>query len=243
MRNRNRMIIDLPKGGSDALISLIDGDLITKRTVSTDDLLASMAASYNFSTGIQPKGTRFFTGTPSKYLIGIETPALVRPFYVSSPARRNEEGDNYIPEKVMIPIPYCLFVFKIVNNELHSAWVFGLAGPVRSDEDPLYRFPFGNTFTDGRVCWGSVKRRAVKKPMETIMLISNFLDSTYNGDLFDNSTIKEDLLYNDLSKKYNGEKDYFWGLVKHLDGEDIFPISALFPMNLKVINIMRKENE
>jgi hypothetical protein len=241
-----RMLIDLPENGTDAIVSLINGDIITKRVISTGELLSNMAASYNFSTGIQPKGTRFFSGSPSRYIIGIETPPMVRPFYIVSPARRREVGDNYVPKRSMIPIPYCLFVFNIINKTLKTTYVYSLKNPVRSEDDELYRFPFGNTHQKGNVCWGTVKQNTIKKPMETLVSISAFLDSTYNGDLFDSSTIMNDIFKkrsNMTDKNIHSNEDIFWGLVKYLNGEEVFPIDLLHPIGKNIKDIMRQGDD
>jgi len=221
------LTLKLTTGNPDILMSIKNKNgAVAKKVVGVDDLTSTLANSYQFSTGILPRGTRFFTGTPSKYLVGVETPSMVKVCVVYDYAKNESEKYN-------LPLPPCLFVFRVKDRKVISTSVHALKRPIFGEMDPLYTFPYGNTnCSSGRVCWGDVKPQKVESPLAITMLVSQFLDSTYNGDLFESNTVDFDFL--DLPHRG------FRSLVKALKDVEKFPPEALSATGKTILNEMRR---
>jgi hypothetical protein len=221
------LIIKLKAGASDAYVSLAEeGGISQCKTVSVDDLIAALSASQRMSTGVLPRNTRFFSGSPVRYKIGLETIARTRDFGVYS---RNRDAENRKQKVLRIPFPACLFVFDVNASKITEGKVFALKGFISKRDDTLYNFPFGNTYAGGKVCWGSAKLPAIKTPMNLISAISVFFDSSFNGDLVGGRTWRPppDKAISD-----------FWTLVKYLDGKEAFPENMLYASNTKLRNVI-----
>lgn len=224
------LTITIPNGGTDAHISMTEPNGVAKqKTVSVDDIVSNLASSYRFSSGLVPKGTRFFCGTPTDYLIGIESEARVRRLE----ARGNENRD------MMIPFPMCLFVFSVRARRIRQTWVLTLKRPLETENDLAYNFPFGNTYSDGHVCWGEARLPEIHQPMELVGIINMFLDSGFNGDLV------EDYNYIPPTNYEEGEHrvECFWSLLRYLEGKDVYPEEMLRENGRTLQQIMRFNGE
>ncbi len=208
------LTITIPGAGTDAHVSIVAPDGISKqKTVSVDDIVANLASSYRFSTGLLPKGTRFFSGSLNDYLICIEMEERVRKMRSVG----NEERTR------MIPFPKCLFIFFVRSNKIIQTYIHSLKKNLESDKDTLYHFPFGNVYQDGHVCWGGASLMKVNQPMELVGIINIFLDSGFNGDLIEENTYLAPSSY----KKGESRIRDFWSLLNYLEKRDAYPSSML----------------
>lgn len=204
------LTIKISSDNPDVLMSIDRGGIISKKFVSIDDLTSSLVDSYKFSTGIIPKGTRFFSGTLSNYVIGIETPAITKLCNLFIDKEKIQK---------LLPIPRCLFTFRIRDNSVEESFIHALKCSIFNESDDLFKFPYGNASNYGSICWGDVKTDKIKSPIEVISLISHFFCSYFNGDLFNNDTVNFHTL---------GLKDYsFSNFITIMEGQEKFPIDAL----------------
>lgn len=218
------LIIKIPDNSSEARITLTGRDGIKKhKSVNIDDLISTLNANNKISTGLIPNNTKFFSGTKNEYIIGIESPRRVRRFIKA----------NY--EKSVdlnIPFPVCLFVFNVAGNRIKKSRLYSLRGSLNSETQSLYRFPFGNTYEDGKICWGNNSLPKINDIQNLISIIATFYDAPFNGDLFDHRTIN--------SNEESGSD--FWSLLKFLNGKDFFPDSLLYKIRISLSSIMRDNN-
>ncbi|MGW8177893.1 MAG: hypothetical protein ACWGQW_03750 [bacterium] len=221
-RNNAKMTITLSESNSDATVSIRHPNGRTsQKCVSAEDLASALARQHTMSTGIVPSGTRFFKGDRNNYIITIESPAKVRRFLVHSNTRSYEQGEAYRPREVNIPYPNCLFTFAISRRRVQSTWVHSTPNKLGSETDTLYRFPFGNTYEDGHVCWGRVDLPAITSPMMLVGVIASFYDAPFNGDLTDRVT---------FNRPEDGVRN-FWELVSYLEDKTSFESSWLRSMS------------
>jgi len=210
------LTIKIKSGASDAAISLIGQDGTSKhKTVSVDDLISVLTSTHKINTGILPRNTRFFSGSRSKYKIGLETIPRVRNFGVYSRSIADKGRKREIKR---IPFPACLFVFDVNGEKIVRIKVFALRSFISQESDELYRFPFGNIYAGGKVCWGSAELPKIKMPMNLISVISIFFDSSFNGDLFNGTGVRDD---------EGNRLGSFWELITYLDGKESFPDRVL----------------
>ena len=218
-------IIKMREGEGNAKITVVKKGIVLHKTVDVSELIENLTKSHKISTGILPRNTRFFSGTKINYTIGMETLPRVRDFGVFSRVRAEENKK----QKVMkIPFPPCLFIFSVKNGKLSHTEVHALSRKISTENEMLYYFPFGNTYQDGKVCWGTAYPPSVKIPMNLISAVSTFFDSAFNGDLVSSYSWKQ---------KGTLTSD-FWSLIKFLDGKESFPQNMLNPTNKILKKVM-----
>ena len=222
------LTIKIKAGSANASVSLAEhGGQSVHKSVAIDDLISTLTSSHKMNTGILPRSTRFFNGTASKYRIGLETIPRIRNFSMWS---RSVES-NGKPKILQIPFPPCLFVFDVSGRKLIMTKVFALQALLSTENDDLYSFPFGNIYDDNKVCWGTAKLPAIQNPMNLISVISVFLDSNFNGDLFHLHGIKTE----------TGDRiDDFWSFIKYLDKKPVFPGDFLQPSDQKLWTLIKE---
>lgn len=224
--------IRIPSGSSEAQVTLTDDKGIEKhKTVMVDNLISNLTSSFRFSTGLLPANTRFFSGTATDYLIGIESPSRVRRFLRSS---YNTQVNGKMPKELKIPFPTCLFVFEVRESKVRKSQAFAVRGSVVRESDTVCRFPFGNIYHDGRICWGKNSLGAINNPVALTGVVATFFDAPFNGDLFDRNTIRKPM---DMKEDLN-----FWSMLKYLNGKEIFPQEMLYDLKTRISRLMRDPN-
>ena len=232
MSQKSDLLIRIPSGSSEAQVTLTDDRGVeAHKTVVMDSLISNLTSSFKFSTGLLPNNTRFFSGTATDYIIGIESPSRVRRFLRSSYTTRSS---GKLPNELKIPFPTCLFVFYVKGIKIRNTRVFSLRSPLSRSNDVMSRFPFGNTYQDGKVCWGSAKLPSISNPMMLVSCIATFYDAPFNGDLFDRQTFNRPL-DTDIASD-------FWSLLAYLNGKGTFPQEMLRDLRVNLNNIMRDPN-
>jgi hypothetical protein len=231
--NKSNLVIKIPNGSSEAHITMIDEAGITSyKTVVMDSLISNLTSSFVISTGLIPNNTRFFSGTTSDYMIGIESPARVRRFLQTSYNTRDD-----LPKELKIPFPTCLFIFSIEGSKIVESRVYAVNGPIHKENSLLYRFPFGNTYHNARICWGNAisKMSAINNPMSLVSVIALFYDAPFNGDLFDGQTIN--------TPQDNKKVIDFWSMLVYLNGKETFPQEMLYNIKTQLSKVMREAND
>lgn len=220
------LIIKLGNNEPDATVVMESDGIKTQKVVSIDELASSLASTHKVSTGIIPRGTRYFSGANKNFNICIETAGRQRLFFADFYSKRElaqAQGLPFKPEQLTVPFPPLLFFFQIKGGKIRDTIVLAVKQTLSRETDQLYRFPFGNTSADGRVCWGNNKLPEIKTPMDLVAVMSTFLDAPFNGDLLDNRTVSP---FNDGETKI---KD-FWELIRYVSGKEKFPEEALYPI-------------
>lgn len=175
--NIGRVTIQLDESSAEAVVTTTSNGMSKRKTVATEDLVASIAGTMKMSTGLLPFGTKFYTGSRSEYRIGIEIPGIVRHASFSLP--------NIGKFEKRIPFPATLFLFHIQGDRIEQSKLYACRPPVARDYDQLYWFPLGNVFDSGKICWGSVKHREMKiaSPMMLDSVVNRFFSSVFSGHL------------------------------------------------------------
>jgi hypothetical protein len=125
-------------------------------------------------------------------------------------------------------------IFGVNSGNVCKSSALALQEPISSEQTKLYNFPFGNTYSGGAICWGSVEKPYVRKPLDLLSYIGSFMNSTYNGDLF-----------HSFSFNYSYDPSLVCGdllsLLKFLDGKEIFPKELLTTANLTLEKVLKNE--
>jgi len=220
------LTIKINPNNTEATVIMERNGLTTQKTVSIDDLAASLAANHQINTGVLPKGARFYSGSGTNFTICTEAAPRVRNIVFDYYARRRaaeEKGEEYKASTIAIPFPTCLFMFVVKGGLARISKIVTVKQTLNTMNDRVYRFPLGNTFGDGRICWGYNATPKFEKPMDAISMMALFFDAPFNGDLLDSHTM---VGFKDGKTHISDAL----ALVKHLENKDKFPEEALFDL-------------
>jgi len=221
---QSNLIISIPHEGVDANISVQRQDGTTdQKTVSIRDIINNLASSHKFSTGLLPKGTRFFLGSTVDYFIGIGTDARKRIF------RYGDTENN-------IPFPYCFFAFIIKNKHIYKTYMYTSVRSLELETDRLYHFPYGNVYSHGEVCWGCVNLPEIRKPMDLVGVVNTFFSSNFNGDLFENYSFRHPEKYEDGELRI----DSLYKMIEYVKNKDVFPTEMLNESDITLKNLIER---
>jgi len=118
------------------------------KTVSVGDILTRMAQSLESMSGVLPHGTLFYSGASSSYWVGVEVLATVR--------RTMFNTADHGAFTATIPFPETVFLFYVDREKIVQSKLFACIPPIGRRNDQLFRFPFGNVYEDGKICWGNI---------------------------------------------------------------------------------------
>lgn len=126
-----------------------------------------------------------------------------------------------------IPFPTMVWNFTVRCNELKKSQVFVAKTDDIKDNTKLFKYPFGNVYDDGRICWGGNLNKEIRTIREVEKVISTFFGSSTNDDLWKVGT-KISL------PTSNDSRCLQRGLIESLVGEEIFPNEILVPTEYNV---------
>lgn len=122
---------------------------------------------------------------------------------------------QYEDTRYDVCLPSLVFHFDIVRGRVSSTDVYAMKDEAPTDRSRLYRYPFGNVSTSGRVCWGVNVLPGISglKSLEEVMTL--FVQSPCNNDYYD-------------GKEYCNHKDFtLRQLFEMLKDEESYPENYL----------------
>lgn len=123
-------------------------------------------------------------------------------------------------------VPSLVFAFHVEEGKLSHTRVFTLKDETPKDESVLYRYPYGNVYDDGRVCWGYNKLQDIREIKGLEMIMTLFIQSPCNSDLYRSEKCigKKDVplreLFEQLRNVQSFPEEYFMP-IKYLRGNMI----------------------
>jgi hypothetical protein len=207
--DKAKLIIEIADGSSEAVAQFRAKDEVLTKTIAIADLLAELSRDMEITTGILPSGTKFYAGTKNAYRIGIQVPAKVR----TAEFRLYDYGLR----TVTVPFPEILFVFSVNGQRIIHSKLFACIPPVGRSYDRLYRFPFGNVYENGDICWGSNTHPQVTEPIVLDAVVGRFFTSVFSGHLVHGTN-----MFHPPEGVVNLRT-----LLEHLEGKEHFPDRVL----------------
>ena len=132
-----------------------------------------MSKRRTVDSGRLPCNTHRYIQLGSKKKLYLWYPAQVRKFRISS----KTEVQRY-------PIPPVLIKLIFENGILDTTHLWATSSSfLRTYNPPLYYFPYGNVYSDSRLCWGNVKYKEDYSPSSVDYNVSLIFTSSYNDDL------------------------------------------------------------
>lgn len=151
---------------------------IQSKIVDPKDVVDALASRSKLDTGLLPRNTRYYARLANYQLIVLEMPEHICRIAFSGAGTPFD-----------VPMPYLVFFIKFVSsadstcyNVVHTS-LFAAYGPVLDSNTMLYRFPFGNVFPGGQVCWGSLPVIETPSLAELAIVPTTILSSKFNSDL------------------------------------------------------------
>lgn len=193
------------------------GATITK-IVDPDDLAIALAKQSRMDTGLLPRNTRYYVKSEQYEIIVLEVPAHLRDIYFTG-------GNRY-----RVTMPPTVHILNIRNNNstgtsksLVSSSLFVTKVPIVDHSTQLFKFPFGNVYASGNVCWGSIKKPTYGNLAMFSAIPELLFSSTFNGDLGGNTFTPFEDEQNGIT--ISGAS----GLITYLNGKPDFPYDILIP--------------
>lgn len=166
-----------------------------------------MSKRRTVDSGRLPCNIHRYIQSGSKKILYIWYPAQVRKFRVSPKL-----------EAYRYPISPVLIKFVFENDKLNTTHLWATDSSfLRSYNPPLYYFPYGNVYSDSRLCWGNVKYKSEYSPSSIDYNVSLIFTSSYNDDLGRNIG----------SVGYGHRASESIDLLKNLKDKDSFPENQL----------------
>jgi hypothetical protein len=118
---------------------------------------------------------------------------------------------NYCRKDYYVALPELVFFLTISNEEVRrdEAYVFAAKG------DTLYHAPLSNVYSEGKICWGSIKLPKCKNLVDVERVCEIFLSANGNSDLS-----------LDVSKRYGN----MGNMLAALENVDVFPEEDYKPL-------------
>jgi len=191
-----------------------DSGMAEQKTVRLSEFKGILDVSHDSKSDMVPIGTLpkgYFDGQ----LVADDRTSFIMTICVASSKRHM----NYYNELFHIPFPALMFKFQIKKGHVIVSEVFSLDTDRPSETSKLYRYPYGNVYDDGRICWGSNALKPVLQKKDLNHLVAMFFCSGTNDDLFKSSA-------------YGTQR----ALLTHLKGKEKFPQNLLVE-NSKYANV------
>lgn len=208
------LTVEIADGSSEAVARLKTRDGVSTKTISVAALLAELSRDMEITTGILPAGTKFYAGTRNSYRVGVQVPAKVR----TADFTLHEVGAR----RMTVPFPETLFVFGVKDKRIMDSSLYACVPPVGRPYDRLYRFPFGNVWENGNICWGNAAHPEIGEPIVLDSVVSRFFTSVFSGHLVNGAN-----MFNAPEGVVNLRT-----LLEHLSGQEHFPDRILKPSDM-----------
>lgn len=200
-----------------------DDNIAVLKNISYQDFVELLTESRTSDCKVNRIGTLpvgFIDGgyetITSSYEAIIHLPAGTRPM-------------RYFDEVYIVPFPDLVFYMKAQKGKITSSKVFALESGDTSEKAKLYRYPYGNVYDDGRICWGSNASTLPKihclKDFEKVVTL--FFGAETNNDLYQSPKIEKDGVLVNMPQTE---------LVKLLQGKENYPVEFLNPSRIGTMN-------
>lgn len=202
-----KMIITLlkEKNYMDVMSEFEDGT-VTKKKVSAKELAYSLSAATTneyIHIGRMPKGyydSRIDATGKDCFDIVLTTDAGIYPVqYLNEPPK-------------LIPFPKLAFRFSFMNGQLKDSLCFAL----KTGSPVLYHYPFGNVYSNGKICWGGHSFDGITKLHHSEQVARKFYELATNDDLWSSTYV-------------HGHAPILSAVYNELAGMETFPEEWLFP--------------
>ena len=84
----------------------------------------------------------------------------------------------------VVPYPALAFSFHVKDGVVNDAYCHCLVTGTPENDSVLYRYPFGNVNTDGRICFGNIRLPKMNTIMDITQAVNLFFLGETNNDYF-----------------------------------------------------------
>lgn len=175
--------------GIKAQLNLPEGGGTVYKNIALQSLIKALNKDQEFDTGFLMAygpgaiAVKRYIKSGSKEIILIEASPANRPISFNT-------GYNDAKEFQAIRYPGLLMsvILETVQNrtQIKETRIFATTGPILRESDKLFKFPFGNVYTEnrGNICWGQVDRGRIDSVSKACSLMNMFLEAGMNYDLY-----------------------------------------------------------
>ena len=197
---RDRLNLQLEVYAETLLLRGFDGESVWVRTVSADEIANVFTQHLGFCSGLLPQDALWWNQGETGQVVALWRPPQVWPVALQREAFKP-------PARLRLPMPGLVFVC----SPGRAPWVYAAPERPTDPEQPLYRMPAFNVFSDGRVCSGSHRF-----PEETVQIPESFFRSFFSGT-------------GDTRNRSKKHPDNLHALWEELNGKTEYPVEDLVP--------------
>lgn len=136
-----------------------------------------------------------------------------------------ERPIKYFDEVYIVPFPDLVFYLKAQKGNVTASKVFALESSDTTPKAKLYRYPYGNVYEDGKICWGKNQSTIPKvhclKDFEKVVTL--FFGAETNNDLYHTPKFEKDGVLVDVPQTE---------LIKLVKGKSTYPVEFLNPSRI-----------
>lgn len=180
----------------------------SKKYVNVEDLRSILMEHMRLETGILPDFCKYYLNTDGKTIMVLQTPAKKREILYHGRGSRSVE-------EMTVPFPHVIFGVCLEGSTVRQVLIYASKTPIVNNDTRLARFPFGNVWEDGRVCWGNTSIPSINNINQAITVPNLFFQAPFNGDLSENAF-----------RGYSSSND-LTNLLRSLRNEDYFDTRIL----------------
>jgi hypothetical protein len=196
----------------------------TSKTVSPEGLSQAFSVNTKLDSGFLPcvEGIVQYVRHDNKVLLVYQVPTKTREITY----RDNSLNKNF----KNVRIPYTLFLLLLQQQNdakyyMIQEYCYAMKGPLLTQLDSLYRFPFTNVHSNAQICWGgNTTGYSWNSLAGLISHIELFYDSPFNAHLDDGNYAP--LEVKDATGR-TARLVSVAALLKHLEGAPTFPNQVL----------------
>lgn len=203
---KRKVQIEIEENASEALVSIVENDIVVRRRVLLSVLSRLMDSSMRINETVQYqyieplpdicKGLMY--SSRDTFRVAFDVPAAVRPFTFMNGSK------EVLFEK--IPFPRCAFVFDVVKGKVENSFCCAVN---KSDEQ--CRFPFPNVYESCNICWGGNRIGTIDSVTKAVSCVRLFFESGFNTHLYyksENVCIPDDPSIEELLRRLQNKAEF-----------------------------------
>lgn len=188
-------IDDSSHGG--VMVEIMDNDnQVEKKIIKVKDFVDAL------TTSVKQNGEFFRVGKmPYGYYDSMFSNLEENSFKCVIIIPKGKQIVQYKDITLSIPFPSLVFYFEVKNGNVTISSCYAIKDEIPNDRSPLYRYPFGNVYKSGSICWGANHLKDISNIKELEYIITLFYCLPTNNDLYSCGT---SVAVNDITLNLHG---------------------------------------
>lgn len=155
-----------------------DDNQVKKKTVSVEDFIDSLANATKKQNEFIRVGKLPYGYYDAAFSVENDS------FKCVTIIPKGKQTVKYKDLVFCIPFPSLAFYFEVLKGNLTNSCCYAIADTDHNDNTSLYRYPFGNVYDDGDICWGNNQIEYISNIKKIENIITLFYCLPTNDDMY-----------------------------------------------------------